>query len=426
MNPAQFRFREPAATLFLNRQKVSLFHAITRKVSPIFFCGGDVMTTGPMVTGFHEPEVLHLLAFLAKAGFDKALVDVGANIGLMTYHSRDLFGSFHCFEPNPRIFNVLRANLFGWDETRLHLHNIGIGDSDSTAVLTIPLRNQGGAFISGGANAYRDDILTDHKHAMGGVARVEVAVRRGRDVFTTIFAEAPDGRFVVKIDTEGFERTVIAELAAAMPGKARIAIVLENLDPRLSPANLLPQRPGQQVTALKLQDNVSDLKSRPLKDLIKLTRGKTYRLTDQPKDWLGNVLLIVETDYAENAQRQRKLARSRPLATMFRLSSTAPVPPNNPHFWSATARACSNCALSERATSTITVLLLAAMKIGSPPGRIDDTLLGCVSHPPSSGNAAIKANAAIDLGMARLPSITAATLKRATQSWDRHNKAARH
>lgn len=295
MDVTRFQFREPPLTLFLNRQKVSLFRGITRKVSPIFFCGGDVMTTGPMVTGFHEPEVLHVLRFLAEAGFDKALVDVGANIGLMTYHSRDLFQSFHCYEPNPRIFHVLCANLFGWDPSRLHLHDFGIGAQDSTAVLTIPLHNQGGAFITGDANAYGEDILHDRKHSMGGVQRVEVMVRRGRDVFADIFRATPRGDFVLKIDTEGFERTVIAEMVAAMPERARIAIVFENLEPTLDPLAILPAQAGRSVRALKLADNVSGKRPRIVKDLIKLTRGKVYRLTERPDDWLGTVILIVET-----------------------------------------------------------------------------------------------------------------------------------
>lgn len=295
MNPAQFHFREPPLALFLNRQKVSLFRAITRKIPPLFLCGGDVMTTGPMVTGHHEPEVLAALGFLAKAGFDQTLVDVGANIGLMTYHSLDLFRAFHCFEPNPRVFDILRANLFGWDPARLRLHNFGIGERDMTAALNIPLRNQGGAFIGGDANAYGDDILTDRKHAMGGVLRVDVAVWRDRDVFTELFVALPSGGFVVKIDTEDFERTVIAEMLAAMPSGARIAIVFENLDPATRPADIAPNRADMRVTALKLEDNTAGIRLRIAKDLIKLVRGKTYRLRERPRDWIGTIVLIVET-----------------------------------------------------------------------------------------------------------------------------------
>ena len=47
--------------------------------------------------------------------------------------------------------------------------------------------------------------------------------------------------------------------------------------------------------SLKLADNVSGKRPRIVKDLIKLTRGKVYRLTERPGDWLGTIILIVET-----------------------------------------------------------------------------------------------------------------------------------
>jgi hypothetical protein len=54
-------------------------------------------------------------------------------------------------------------------------------------------------------------------------------IRQGRAIFREIFGEMPTGGFVVKIDTEGYEQTIIREIAAAMPPDARIAVVFENL-----------------------------------------------------------------------------------------------------------------------------------------------------------------------------------------------------
>ncbi len=293
----QFRFSEPARTLFANRQKVSLFRWLTKKVPPLFLCGGDVMTIGPMVTGYHEPEVLQVLAFLARSGFDCALIDVGANIGLITYHSRDWFRSFHCFEPNPRVFNVLSANLatvFGAGGPELHLHNFGLGERDETSVLAIPGRNQGAAFIAGPSNAYGTDVLDARKGIEGGMSRIDVAVRQGRAIFRALFAAMPEGGFVVKIDTEGFEQVIMREIAVAMPAGARIAIVFENLDPSFDARAFLRGSLGGSGSALKLADNLANARSRLRKELIKLTRGKIYRLTDEPVDWLGTVILVVE------------------------------------------------------------------------------------------------------------------------------------
>jgi FkbM family methyltransferase len=296
----RFAFREPALTLFANRQKVSLFRWLTRKVPPLFLCGGDIMTTGPMVTGYHEPEVLQLLAFLARSGFERALVDVGANIGLITWHSRDWFRAFHCFEPNPRMFNVLTANLaaaFGPEGPGLHLYNFGLGDRGETSVLSVPRRNQGGAFITGPANAYGADVLAARKRTEAGMTQVNVDIRRGRVIFRDLFAALPDGGFVVKIDTEGFEQVIMREIAAAMPSGAKIAIVFENLQARFDAPTFM-RTLGLTGSALKLADNLDNIGSRLAKEVIKLTRGKAFRLTDQPADWLGTVVFVAEKDGA--------------------------------------------------------------------------------------------------------------------------------
>jgi len=296
MNFDQFQFKEPALSRFVNQQKVSLFRWITRQAPPLFLCGGDVMTIGPMVTGYHEPEVLQVLAFLAQSGFDLALIDVGANVGLITYHSRGRFRSFHCFEPNPRVFKVLTANLtgrFGPDGPDLHLYNVGLGNRDETSVLSVPRHNQGGAFIAGSSNAYSADVLADRKRIEGGVDDVPVAVRRGRDIFEALFARMPNGGFVVKIDTEGFEQVIIGEIAAAMPLGAAIAIVFENLQPGFDAPALIRSIPQWSGAALKLGDNLAKVRSRLGREVVKLTRGKVFRLTDQPLDWLGTVVLVV-------------------------------------------------------------------------------------------------------------------------------------
>jgi len=290
----QFPFAEPALSLIINRQKMSLFRWLTRKVPPLFLCGGDVMTTGPMVTGYHEPDVVSVIAFLARSGFDRALVDVGANIGLITYHCRTLFRSFHCFEPNPRVFNVLTANLSGVFGAELNLHNFGLGEQDETSMLSIPHRNQGGAFIAGKSNAYSDSVLSDTKRILDGMSQTQVEIRRGRHIFQGLFAEMPEGGFVVKIDTEGFERTILREIAAARPQAARIAVVFENLQPEFDIPVFVRDDMRATGHVLKLADNLDATRSRIGKEFAKLTRGKVFRLTDHPSDWVGTVVLVLE------------------------------------------------------------------------------------------------------------------------------------
>jgi FkbM family methyltransferase len=293
----QFLYREPALSLFANRQKVSLFRWLTRRAPPMFLFARDNMTSRPMVAGCHEPEVLEVLAFLARSGFDWSLIDIGANVGLMTWHSRCWFRSFHCFEPNPRVFHVLAANLASaFGANKLHLYDFGLGERDETAALAVPHYNQGGAFVIGASNAYGANVLDDAKRIGPGLTRVSVTIRRGRTIFRELFSEMPDGRFVVKIDTEGFEQVIIREIAAVMPSRARIAIVFENLQANFDAQAFVAETFGGGGRALKLADNLAHVGSRLGKEAIKLTRGKVFRLTDQPSDWLGTVIVVVGDD----------------------------------------------------------------------------------------------------------------------------------
>lgn len=135
--------------------------------------------------------------------------------------------------------------------------------------------------------------LGDRRRIDGGVQQLSVTARRGRDVFRTPFDAMPGGMFTVKIDAEGFEQTIIRELAAATPAGARVAIVFENLQ-REFDASAFMRGLRWTGTALKLVDNLATTRTRFGKELRKLLQGKLFRLTDRPPDWLGTVVLLVE------------------------------------------------------------------------------------------------------------------------------------
>jgi FkbM family methyltransferase len=296
MEFSRFTVRESNLSLFMTRQKLSLYKWITRRAPPVFLRSGDIMTIGPMVSGYYEKEVIAVLRTLAEAGFNKALVDVGANIGLITYHCRELFETFHCFEPNPQVFQVLSANLANAFRggQRLHLANHGIGERNERRLLRIPRDNYGGAYVPGPSNSYQPDLLRSHGGAADDFDEISIDLRSGRDVFAALFGDMPEGNFVIKIDTEGFEQTIIKELAIARPAGARVAIVFENLAAEFDAARFLGQTFGAARTVLKLTDNIEGLRSGIAREVVKLTRGKIYRLTARPVNWVGTVICIVE------------------------------------------------------------------------------------------------------------------------------------
>ena len=61
-----------------------VYQKITRNALPLFVRGRDVISTGPMAIGSHEPHVTAMLECFASQGFSSFLVDIGANIGLTT------------------------------------------------------------------------------------------------------------------------------------------------------------------------------------------------------------------------------------------------------------------------------------------------------------------------------------------------------
>jgi FkbM family methyltransferase len=276
--------------------RIRAFCRLTRQAAPLFLRGGDSITPTPMVSGDWQRETVALLRYLAR-DYGDALFDIGANIGLVSHAVRHDFKRLYCFEPNPRLFYVLSANLYeATSEGRAKLFNIGLGEADTEAVLTVPRINDAGGFVRGAGNAYTDDELRakdyhDGQHSAPRYVEVPIVLRRGRAMLAELFSPR-DARFTVKLDTEGYERTILREIAAALPGSGGAAIVFENLSPRFDARAFYREnfrRPGR---VLKLEVSAEELP--PLRRHIdRLLRGRTARLTESPRTWVGEVVYLV-------------------------------------------------------------------------------------------------------------------------------------
>ena len=124
------------------------------------------------------------------------VVDVGANIGMLTLHAASRVGPtgiVDAFEPNPACCERIRALLERNRIQQVRLHPAGLSDAPGSLVLSV-LRNHTGM----GTLAMVDD-------AAHVTARVDVPVRVGDEVLLS------DGRpiVMVKIDVEGFETRVL-------------------------------------------------------------------------------------------------------------------------------------------------------------------------------------------------------------------------
>ncbi len=134
-----------------------------------------------------EPE-LRLLRYLVNPL--KTSVDAGANKGVYTYFLAKLCRHVYAYEPNPKIFGLLRRSVT-WPNVTLR--NTALSDVTGTDRLIVPRRKAG----------YSNQLATLRKDKFTGeVIEVPVETRRLDD------EDVGEPGFI-KIDVEGFERNVL-------------------------------------------------------------------------------------------------------------------------------------------------------------------------------------------------------------------------
>jgi len=159
--------------------------------------------------GVYDLPLTEALTRLADPG--ETALDLGANIGyasLVLARAVGPTGRVVCFEPNPRILPLLRANVESWSSlpaAPIHIETVAISDSDGEGVLSFPeeyARNESVATLGLGTD---------------GVA---VKVRR-----LDSFGISSAG--VMKVDVEGHEAEVFNGAQNLLDGKRIRDILFE-------------------------------------------------------------------------------------------------------------------------------------------------------------------------------------------------------
>ncbi|HVY03005.1 MAG TPA: FkbM family methyltransferase, partial [Caulobacterales bacterium] len=151
-----------------------------------------------------EPEV-RLLPFLADPA--RAAIDAGANRGVWAHVLSRLCPKVYAFEPNPKLFAVLKAGA----RANVECHRCGLSDSDGEAELMVP--GVPGRYSNQGAT------LNPAKVAGQPFATMRVETRRldGLDLDPVGF---------IKIDVEGHEMAVLRG-AKALIARDRPRLIIE-------------------------------------------------------------------------------------------------------------------------------------------------------------------------------------------------------
>lgn len=168
----------------LMRLKISPVLAIKRKGYRLRFYPSAYSRTLWINNNYENPVLDFVHAYLQVGDI---LVDVGANIGVVTLESSLIVGQqgkIYSFEPHPKIFNFLKGNILFNHITNVETFNVALGNTHENIL-------------------FSNEISDDQNSIKNSGGEVNVPIRRLDDLI------APSNVALLKIDVEGYEKFVL-------------------------------------------------------------------------------------------------------------------------------------------------------------------------------------------------------------------------
>ena len=156
-----------------------------------------------------------LIEICSSAGTKVALLDIGANTGLITLQAMNLSNTnneVHLFEPIPKHIEALNHNLKVLIKNNTaKIYEFGLSNEDAQKKIYTRLSNQG------------KSTLLPKLLPPGGRKSTTVKVRDTNNFFKNRFADID--KFVIKCDIEGFDALVLAMSPKAIWDRVDLLVV---------------------------------------------------------------------------------------------------------------------------------------------------------------------------------------------------------
>lgn len=285
-SPDTIILQETLLSRLIHKKKEKLFLALTKASPPLFLRASDIISATPQVTGAYEVRIKNLLSTFASTGYGDFLLDIGANIGLISCQSGNLFKEVHCFEPNMDCFNILTVNTkISLDQCSVTLHPYGLGDKNHTVIMKVPRHNWGGGFIVDENNSYSEQELAkkEGKQQINHADFIDqhIEIRKTEEILGALFLAMKAKNHlcgIIKIDVEGYEATILKSIARVIPPALSCLILFESLGNSVLLSEIAEPF-GQRATLYQLArfpDKSSNRMVRLFKTLVQ--NGYQYRL----------------------------------------------------------------------------------------------------------------------------------------------------
>jgi len=160
------------------------------------------------IKGEFEPEMVVLFKSLIRS--NDVVLDVGANIGCTSILFGNLAEKVYCFEPSPTTFGYLEKNVKNARLDRVTPVNVGLGKESGMFELTFSQSDRSGGFVSNVTSASQGHQVE------------QIKIIKGDDFMNE--SKVPKIDFI-KIDVEGFEKSVIEGLSATIARDQPIVVL---------------------------------------------------------------------------------------------------------------------------------------------------------------------------------------------------------
>jgi len=213
-----------------------LYKIITRKSLNVFVRSIDSIAISPQVNGNYDPALINVIDQFCLSGYSDFFIDIGANIGMVSCQVQNRFKVVHMFEPNKLCSKVLEVNAqLNSISNNYVVHEYGLASVNKEAILKIPKRNWGGAFIQDEDNSYRPELLAKKECVSSFIdsdfISLPIELKKASDILGQIFNDLDKLKMnngIIKLDVEGYEDSILKEIATCLPTKLNIVIIFES------------------------------------------------------------------------------------------------------------------------------------------------------------------------------------------------------
>ena len=216
--------------------KSLIYRALTRNSLNAFVRSYDSIAISPQVNGDYDPALIKVIEKYCFEGYSDYFIDIGANIGMVSCQVQNKFKYVHMFEPNKLCAKILEVNVqLNSDRENYFIYEYGLGNKNKEAILKIPKRNWGGAFIEDDENSYSSELLAEKEGRSefinSDLLTIKIEIKKASDSLGFIFKElTKSGNLngIIKIDVEGYEYTILKEIAKCRPDNLNMVIIFES------------------------------------------------------------------------------------------------------------------------------------------------------------------------------------------------------